>query len=326
MGELRVGLVGAGGVGERHAETLAGLDGVRLVAVTDVDPARAQGLAERHAAAACPDVEALLGTAGLDAVWLCLPPFAHGPAEELVLDAGLPFFVEKPLAVSVADAERIAVRVAASGVVTATGYHWRGMPGVERAREVLDGSPVRLAQGLWLDKVPPVGWWPQRELSGGQVVEQATHLVDCMRLLMGEPVRVDAAASRIPDRDPSLVDAGTVATLTFDTGAVATLAATSLLRSKHAASLTLVADGLLVEVAETHTLLHHGGEVERVPDDGVSKVRVDAEFCAAVRSGDPSAVRVPYAEALRTHRVGCALAQSAQTGEPVRLDQDGHAG
>jgi predicted dehydrogenase len=325
MSELRAGLVGAGGVGVRHATTLAGLDGVRLVAVTDVDGDRAHDLARRHGATACPDVEALLGGERLDAVWLCLPPFAHGPAEQLVLDAGLPFFVEKPLAANLADAERIAARVADSGVVTATGYHWRGMPGVVRAREVLDGSQVRLAQGLWLDKVPPVGWWPQRRLSGGQVVEQATHLVDCMRLLVGEPVRVSAAVARIPGRDPALVDPATAATLTFDTGAVATLAATSLLPSKFAASLTLIAEGLLVEITESETRLRRCGEVERLPDDGVSKVRVDEEFCAAVRAGDPSAVRAPYAEALRTHRIGCALVESASTGAPVDVPDDGRA-
>ena len=323
MGELRVGLVGAGGVGARHAQTLGGLDGVRLVAVTDVDAQRAEELAAEHDAVVRPDVEALLGAERLDAVWLCLPPFAHGPAEALVLDAGLPFFVEKPLSADLAEAERIAARVAASGVVTATGYHWRCMPGVDRARAALDGAPVRLAQGLWLDKVPPVGWWPQRELSGGQVVEQATHLLDCMRLLVGEPVRVDAAAARVAGRDPALVDPATAATRLFDTRAGSTLAATSVLPRKHAASLTLVADGLLVEVTETETRLHRDGEVERVSNDGVSKELVDAEFCAAVRSGDPSAVRVPYAEALRTHRVGCALAESARTGRPVDLTDVG---
>jgi predicted dehydrogenase len=325
MSELRAGLVGAGGVAARHADTLAGLDGVRLVAVTDVDASRAQDLAQRHDATVCPDVEALLDGQRLDAVWICLPPFAHGPTELLVLEAGLPFLVEKPLAVGLVDAETIAAKVAATGVVTATGYHWRGMPGVERAREVLAREPVRLAQGLWLDKVPPVGWWPQRRLSGGQVAEQATHLVDCMRVLIGEPVRVHAVAAQIPGRDPALVDPATAATLTFDTGAVATLSATSLLPRKFAASLTLVAEGLLVEVAETETRLHVGGEVERLADDGISKVRVDEEFCAAVRASDPSAVRAPYAEALKTHRVGCALAESASTGAPVDVKHDGRA-
>ena len=320
MAELRAGLVGAGGVGERHAQTLARLDGVRLVAVTDVDAARADELARRHDAQAYPDVEAMLASARLDAVWVCLPPFAHGPTERLVIEAGLPMFVEKPLSVDLATAQEVAALVARAGLVTGTGYHWRCMPGVERAVEVLDGSAVRVAHATWLDKVPPVGWWPRRDLSGGQLVEQATHLVDCLRLLVGEPIQVSAHPARTPGRDPALVDSATAATLVFDTGAVATLTATSLLDRKHAASVALVGDGVLVEVRETETVLHRGGEVERVPDEGVSKERVDAEFCAAVRAGDASAVRVPYAEALRTHRVGCALAESARTGRAVDLD------
>ncbi len=316
-GQLQVALVGAGGVGQRHAQVLAGLEGVRLVAVSDPDAARAQALADQYGARAHPDLDGLLAVPGLDAVWLCLPPFAHGPAERAVVEAGLPFFVEKPLAADLATAEEVAALVARRGLVTGTGYHWRCMAGVERAREVLDGVPVRLAQGSWLDKVPPVPWWSQQALSGGQLVEQATHLVDCLRLLAGEPVRVSGLAATVPGRDPALVDPATASTLLLEGGAVATLAATSLLERKAAATLLLVGDGVLVEVAETATTVHRGGEVEQVPDEGASKVRVDAEFCAAVRAGDPGLVRVPYAEALRTHRVGWALAESVRTGAAV---------
>jgi len=317
--ELSVGLVGAGGVGARHAATLAGIDGVRLAAVTDVDPGRARALAADSGAVVHPDLAALLAAGGLDAVWLCLPPFAHGDAERAVIEAGLPFFVEKPLAVDTGVAEQIDVAVAARGLITATGYHWRYMPGVEAAAAALAGTPVVLADGTWWDKVPPVSWWLRPELSGGQLVEQATHLVDVLRVLVGEPVWVSALAARVPGRDAVLVDAATAATIRFDTGAVATLSATSVLARKAAAAVTLLADGVAVEVGETATVLRNGDRVETVPDDGLSKRLVDEAFCDAVRRGDPTAVRAPYAEALRTHRVCCALAESTRTGRPVEL-------
>ena len=321
--QLRVGLVGAGGVGARHAVTIAGLDDVRLVSVTDVDPDRAEALAREHDATAVRDLEALLRTPGLDAVWLCLPPFVHGDPELAVIAAGLPFFVEKPLSVDLATAERVgaavADAVASRGLVTATGYHWRCAPGVERAAQELAGTPVVLAHGAWWDKVPPVPWWLHREMSGGQLIEQATHLVDTMRVLVGEPVSVHTEAARVPGRDPGLVDVATSAVIRFDTGAVATLSATSVLVRKQAASLTLLAEGVVVEIGETGTVLTRGDRVERIPEDGLAKVRVDAEFCEAVRRADPTAVRAPYAEAVATHRVGCALALSASTGAPVQL-------
>lgn len=319
---LRVGLVGAGGVAARHAATLAGLDGVEVVAVTDVDPARAQALADEHQARVYPTQADLLSDERLDAVWLCVPPFAHGEPERLAIEAGVPFFVEKPLGIGLATAEQIADSVEASGLLTATGYHWRGMPGVERAAQALEASPVRLATGAWLDKVPPVSWWSSRAGSGGQLNEQATHLIDVMRALVGEPVLVHAAAARVDGRDPDLVDPATAAVLCFDNGAVATLAATSALTWKQSAALTLIADGLSIEIGESTTVLRWPDRVEEVPDDGVAKVRVDAEFCDALRRGDAEGVRVPYAQALRTHRVGIALTDSMGSGEPVDLRAD----
>ena len=319
MAQLRAGLVGAGGVGARHAATLAGLGGVRLVGVTDPDADRASALAHDHDAVAFPDLEALLMAGALDAVWLCLPPFAHGAPERAVLEAGLPFFVEKPLAADLATAERIAEAVTERGTLTATGYHWRGMPGVERAAKILADHPVRLAHASWWDKVPPVPWWLHRDRSGGQIMEQATHLLDLMRFLVGEPVTVAAHIAADPGRDPALVDTATVATLRFDTGAVGTLSSTCLLRWKQAASLILIGDGVVVEVGETETVIRRGEETEVVADAGVSKERVDAEFCTAVRTGEASAVRAPYAEALRTHRVGHALDRSVRSGAVVEL-------
>ena len=83
--------------------------------------------------------------------------------------------------------------------------------------------------------------------------------------------------------------------------------------------MALIGGDVFVEVGEAQTFIRVGDTVETVPDEGVSKERVDAEFCAAVRCGDPESVRVPYAEALRTHRVGDALDRSVRAGAPVEL-------
>jgi predicted dehydrogenase len=319
MRDLRVGLVGAGGVGARHATTLGGLEGVRLVAVADLDGDRARLLATEHDARVHPDLGLMLESERLDAVWLCVPPFAHGECERTVLEAGVPFFVEKPLDLDLRTAEDVASIVAERGTVTGTGYHWRCMPGVERAAEVFQEAPVRVAHGTWWDKIPPVPWWLRRAMSGGQLIEQVTHLMDLMRFLVGEPHSVAAHPATVPGRDPDLVDAATAATVRFHSGAVATLTATCLLTWKHAASLVLIGEAAVVEVGETETVIRRGTRIDVVPDQGVSKQRVDAEFCAAVRQGDPSMVRVSYVEALRTHRLGCALEQSARSGGVVEF-------
>src|SRR4051812_6927717 len=180
-----VGLIGAGAVARRHVDVLCGFDDVAVAGVTDVDPDAAAALAAVTGAAVCDGIQALLEDVAPDAVYVCVPPFAHGAPERLLIDAGLPFFVEKPLSAGLDVAEDLAVGIAERGLVTATGYHWRYLEGARRARTALAEAPVRLAIGAWLDKVPPPAWWRRAERSGGQVVEQATHLLDCMLDLVG---------------------------------------------------------------------------------------------------------------------------------------------
>jgi len=309
-----VAIVGAGNVARRHAAVLSGFPEVRLVGVTDVVPEAAGALAARHGALAYPDVAALVD-AGPDAVYVCVPPFAHGPVEEAVLGAGLPMFVEKPLAVDLATAERIAPL--AERVVTAVGLHWRYLSTVERARELLAGREVRLVSAAWLDRVPPVDWWVRRETAGGQVVEQAPHVLDVMRLLGGEVVRVHAAGGGRPAVEGADIDVATAAVVRFASGAPGTLATTCALGWRHRAVVEVFADGLAVEVGEDSLLVRDGAGEHRYPGDPVAaRVAVDRAFVDAVL-GVAGGVRVPYGEALRTHRLAAAVARSAATGEPV---------
>ena len=312
--------MGAGGVAQRHASVLARFEDVELVGIADP---RAEAASALAASAGCPafgDLTALLEGAAPDAVYVCVPPFAHGQPERELIHRNVPFFVEKPLAAGIEIAEELGAAIARAGLLTATGYHWRYSDGVARARELLAAAPARMAVGAWLDKVPPVPWWTQRERSGGQVVEQATHLLDVMLDLVGEVEQVYAVGARterpaFPEAD---VDDVTAAALRFAGGAVGSLAATALLPAKARAGLELVADGLRLELTETTLTVQDGAGQEVHEDPGEAKVRVDRAFVDAVR-GEGDDVRAPYATALRTHRVACALAESARRGVPVDL-------
>src|SRR4051794_41771548 len=155
MAVVRVGMVGAGAVATRHAAAIARFSDAELVAVADPVPERAATLAARYGAASYDGHDRMLEHEELDAVYVCVPPYAHGPPELAVIEAGLPMFVEKPLAADLATAEMIATRVEAAGQATATGYHWRAMDTMERAAELVAACPVRLAPGPRLDRAAP---------------------------------------------------------------------------------------------------------------------------------------------------------------------------
>jgi predicted dehydrogenase len=314
---VRVGLVGAGGVGARHARTLAAFDDVDLVAVCDPVRASAEALADEVGAGCADDVADLLA-AGVDAVWLCVPPFAHGELERSVLRAGLPLFVEKPLAADVRVAEQVADAVAAAGVPTATGYHWRHLDTVDRARSVLAGTAVRLVGARWWGTTPPPAWWSRQEQSGGQVVEQATHVLDLVRVLAGEVEEVVGGAAPSSSSGRDVPDA-TAAVLRFESGAVGTVSTSCVLPAPTAAGLDVVGDGVSVELTETALRVRTRDGEENAEPAVDGRYAVDRAF-VDVLSGRPApAGLVDVAEALRTHRLAWAVAEAARTGGAVRV-------
>jgi predicted dehydrogenase len=320
MGQTRIALIGGGGVARRHATVLAGFGDVAIVGVADVVPEAAATVAQETGAVPFDDVEAMLDATAPDAVYVCVPPFAHGPPERMLVARSIPFFVEKPLAADLAVAQGIAGAVAERRLLTATGYHWRYSAGMERARRLVRTTPARMAVGAWLDTVPPVAWWGRRDRSGGQVVEQATHLLDAMLHLVGDVGEVYGVGSWAPRaRHPDVeVDDVTAATLRFTGGAVGSLAATSLLPAKQRAAVELLCDGRRLQLSETGLVVEDGATVAFGEDPWLAKRRVDRAFVDAVR-GRADDVRAPYAVALATHRVACAIADSARGRAPVLL-------
>jgi myo-inositol 2-dehydrogenase/D-chiro-inositol 1-dehydrogenase len=318
MRTCRVGLVGAGNVAQRHARVLTGFEDVTLVGVTDPDRSAADRLTSAHGGRAYADIDGLLA-AEPDAVYVCVPPFAHGPVEERVIDAGVPMFVEKPVAADLPTAERIAELVRRRGLLTSVGHHWRYLGVVGQARELLAERPARLVNGAWLDKIPPVAWWTRLDASGGPLVEQASHVLDLIRALVGEVVEVTAYGDGSPPAVPAAdIDAATAATLRFAGGAVGTLTSTCLLGWKERAGVEIIADGLALRLGEDGLVVRDADGERRFPaDPDGARVAVDRAFVDAVRGiGDD--IRVPYPEALATHRLACAVARSAATGHPVR--------
>ncbi|GAB3887800.1 hypothetical protein GCM10029964_054380 [Kibdelosporangium lantanae] len=318
MRNCRIGFVGAGRVAARHARTLGSLPDARLVSVTDALPDRAQRFGETFDVRAVPNVQALLDS-GIDAVYVC-SPFAHGAIEAATVRAGLALFVEKPLGLNLAAAHRIGKMIAEAGTVTAVGHHWRYSMVTQQAARLLADRRVRLVCGGWLDKVPPAPWWTRSEASGGQVIEQAVHVLDLARAIVGEVRHVHAMGSM--RRPGATVDAATAAVLRFTNGAVGTFAATCQLGWKHRAGLEIYADELALSLTEDGLTVRDSRGVRRqMVDPDRARTAADRAFLQAVL-GDPSGVLVPYDEALRSHRLACSLADSVRRNRPVDVTRD----
>jgi myo-inositol 2-dehydrogenase/D-chiro-inositol 1-dehydrogenase len=325
VSRLRVGCVGTGFIAGRHLGALAAMSDVDVVAVADPVVERAAVAADRMGARAYDDGLTMLEAEDLDAVWLCVPPFAHAPLALTALARRLPFFAEKPLGVGMAAAQAIADGVRAQDLPTAVGYHWRYLDVVDEARGLLHDRPPQLLLGQWLDATPGAPWWSRRNRSGGQLVEQTTHLFDLARLLCGEVQSVSAAETTLardewPDAD---VPTASTVLLRFRSGAIGSISSSCLLPGRDRVDLRLVTPRGMVELRE-RSLTDHELRVDDAAPTRSDQDPIAAEDRAFVDAllGRRDDVRAPYDEALRTHALACAADESARTGATVVLARE----
>jgi predicted dehydrogenase len=318
---MRVAFAGAGGIAERHLAALAAIGGVEVTGIAGRRPEPVAALLDRFGGRPFSDPIAMLDDTRPDALFICLTPSAHGDLEASAIARGIPFLVEKPLAVDWAPAAAIAAEVARAGLVTAVGYQWRYAPSVARAAEILAGKRIALAHGFWLTRTPPPAWWSRQDESGGQMVEQTTHMFDLARMFLGAPTSVHALTTRVPraDHPHCDVDEASLAQVRFASGAIAAFSSTHILAGSHAVGLHLYAEDLAVEIRAGSVAVDRGQgrEVEDTPGDAT--IAMDAAFLDAVARNDPSAVRSPYADALETHRLTTGARESARLDRTITL-------
>ena len=321
---VRVGFIGTGGIAGAHRRSLSKIANAEMVAFCDTDEARANAAAEEHGGTAYTDYQKMLDDANLGAVYICLPPHIHGPFEQAVIDRGLPFFIEKPIDTDVARAESTLAAIQAHQIITGVGYHWRHFDSVDWLQDEIGDQAIGMALGYWMGGTPGVWWWRKWETSGGQMVEQCTHITDLARYLMGEVKSVYAQYNtyRMPDQMEGfeVADAGT-ATLTFERGGVAQISTTCALQGNGHTGLEVHFGGARAWVAGG-TITVNGGGYDNVKRECEIQhhVREDSFFIDAVDGvGDAALIRSPYADALKTLKVTLAMNESAKTGQVVTL-------
>src|SRR5215216_5286164 len=135
MGNVRIGVIGVGHLGQHHARLLASMDDVELVGICDINRARGDEIAAKFGTPACSDSRELLGR--VDAVTVAVPTVAHLDVALPFLQAGVATLIEKPIAPSVADADRLVEAADRGRAMLATGHTERFNPAVAAALPII---------------------------------------------------------------------------------------------------------------------------------------------------------------------------------------------
>ena len=320
MKEVKIGFIGCGGNANGHMNQLAGIEGARVVAVCDLQAERAQSAAEKHNADPYTAHQALLERDDLDAVYLSLPVFAHGQPELDVIERGLPFLVEKPVAINMDIAREVEAAVANAGIITCVGYQLRYLGSTKITQQILQGRTINMVVGKYWCSTghgDPNAWLRQMNKSGGQLVEQATHTIDMMRYMGGEVETVYAMQANRFLKETDCPDTNSVA-LQFTSGAVGSLTATWAYAGdwSNANILDLLYEEELLNWNPSRVLVQEDGEWV---DKTEPSPTIDEVFVDAVRSGDASSILSPYSDAVKTLAISLAANKSAEENRPIAI-------
>jgi predicted dehydrogenase len=332
---LRVAVIGPGFIAQRHLEVLSSEDDADLVGIVGRRLDGARTAASRFGGRPYDDLERMLDAEHPDAAWVCLPPDQHGAIELALAERGIHMFVEKPLAADLETPLRIDEAIRAAGLIAGVAYHWRAMDTLREVEDAIAANPARLLTGHWHDSLPGPAWWRDESRGGGQMVEQATHLVDLSRRLLGEATVVAATADRHahPEHPEMTVPDVSTAIVRYDAGPVGAFTATCILGGTSAQEVRVFADGLAITIRQQGVLYEDARTKAVTATDGFTGSRLwgvtatryvptgndpfrdeDRAFLDAIRHGDPSRLFSRYDDALRTHRLTCAIRDAARDG------------
>lgn len=201
LSKSRIAVAGAGYIGQAHMAVAAASGTCTLSAVVDPAPAAVE-TARRAGVPLYTSLDELLARNRPDGVVLATPNALHVPQALQCIEAGVPILLEKPIAPTVAEAERLVKEVERHGARVLIGHHRAHSPIMAKAREVVEsgqlgrlvavmGSATFFKPDVYFDDGP----W-RREVGAGPILLNMIHEVHNLRMLCGEIVAVQAIASQ----------------------------------------------------------------------------------------------------------------------------------
>ena len=282
MGTVRIGVIGVGHLGQHHARLLASMDGVELVGICDINRPRADEIAARFGAPAFGDSRELLGR--VEAVTVAVPTVAHLDVALPFLQSGVATLIEKPIASSVADADRLVEAAERGGAMLATGHTERFNPAVAAALPII--SEPRFIE------IHRLGTFPERSLDIDVIFDLMIHDLDLLLRVVGcEVTGVEAVGVNVLTPKADIANAR----LRFASGCIANVTASRISRERVRKARFFQNDAYVsidyaAQELEVFRLVKngprpiiHGGKVEVANEEPLR--RELADFVEAVRSG-----------------------------------------
>lgn len=315
---VKIAIVGCGGIGNRHAEQLLQITDVKIETAVDIIPERAEKLATMAACQAFTDYRKALDQ--VDAVWVCTPPDSHREITVASLEAGKHVFCEKPMALSLDEADEMIDAAKKNQRLLGIGYCLRFSPWAQMCKEIVNRGEIGEITMAWITRmsaIPRAPWLKSQAVSGGMLTEQTTHNLDWLRYVIGDVVEVKGfAKTALPDVD---IRDNVVGLLKFAQGAIGQIMASWSSAANWLESGLMGTKGVLrTGQGGAITVYPQGSEpVVYQPESLDMYLEEDRVFIEAITKG--TTYPLDPEEARQSLALSLAILQAAETGESIVL-------
>ena len=189
------GIIGAGNNGKGHAKCLSAIDGVEIVGFADPAPEAAKAACDELGGKPFEDYQDLLG-AGVDAVWICSPNFMHAEQAVAAAEAGVHVMCEKPMCLSLEEADAMIAAHKAAGTKLMIGQSTRYGSALRKLLQMLEEGVFGRLIACWSTRLghykplSPDHWRVDPVKSGGVKMEWEIHEIDVLRCIGGRVASV----------------------------------------------------------------------------------------------------------------------------------------
>ena len=331
---LRVALLGCGNFAHRHARNLQQLkDEVEMVAFCNRTIDKAVDFSKQYTNGQAPvfaDHHQMFEQVPMDAVIISLPPYAHSDEVEIAAKLGIHIFIEKPIALTSEQGWQMVEAVETAGPVSQVGFMFRFGEAIERLKGMIDSGeagPVGLMSARYFCNSLHAPWWRQRQLSGGQLVEQVIHMVDLMRFLMGEATTVYSRQENLFHKEVEdyTVEDVSATIFGFPHGGIGIIYATNgAIPNRWINDYRIVSKNITAEFTNAnHATFHYTAQPDRQPEPISSKrdfyLLEMQDFLNAIRTGQKT--RTPLREGAKSLDLALAATRSAQSGGELQISR-----
>ena len=339
MDKINFGLIGCGRIAPRHVQSLCELPAANLIAVADVVPSRAERYAKEQNAIPVTDYRRVLDMKEIQVVSICTPSGLHAQIAIDAMQAGKHVICEKPMALTLQDADRMIATAKSTGCKLCIVLQNRYNPPMQDIRRVVDeGKLGKLLLGnatvRWYrpQEYYEDGWHGTWAMDGGALMNQSIHHIDALQWLMGDVTSVFSYTTTLAHKMEA-EDVG-VAVLQFKNGAIGSVEGSTVTYPENLeGSVALFGERGSVKVGGTALnrkaiwkiageLEHENNLLRREQVDppsvyGQSHQAVIADMISAIQDNRDS--RTNGIEGRRSVALVLAMYESSRTGKPVQM-------